>query len=207
MSESTFSRAWSWSVVHSPLLNTWRWVRWMGYPNRKAFALLEAAGLPRRADGLIRKTVIKSKLWANERAEIARELIAHVQDAVEAGRTDEEIAEAFGNPKRIAKLMRRSMKRKRPLYWRAYRNMKRATAAMVLLVVVGYGSLAVRFYMGSPSIKRNYIAELNAQNDEYSEDQKAWRVYHDADVQWQRHIRAGLAIQEERYELEACRAA
>jgi len=186
MSDSTLSKAWKWSVEVSPLLNALRWLRHMGYPNRKAFALLEAAGLPESVDVLIRKTVSKSKLWATERAEIARELIAHTHDAIEAGRTGEEIASTFGNPKRIAKLMRRSMKRKRPLYWRAYRNMKRATGAMALVLIVGYGSLAVRFFVGSPSIKRNFIAELNAQNEGYSEDEKAWSVYRSVDIEWQR---------------------
>jgi HAAS len=160
----------------------------MGYPNHIAFDLLDEAGLPCEVDALIRTTLKRSKLWANERGEIARELISHTQDAIEAGRTGEEIAETFGDPKRIAKLMRRSMKRKRPLYWRAYRNMKRATGVMVLVLIVGYGSLAARFYMGKPSIKRNYIAELNARNDGYSEDQKAWGVYQDADIVWQRLV-------------------
>ena len=186
MSNSGLSKAWGWSVEASPLLNLCRRLRYMGYPNHKAFALLEAAGLPKPVDALIRKTVSKSKLWASERAEIARELIAHAQDAIEAGRTGEEIVESFGDPKRIAKLMRRSMKRKRPLYWRAYRNMKRATVAMGLVLIVGYGSLAARFYMGTPSINRNIIAELNAQNDGYSEDQKAWSVYRSVDIEWQR---------------------
>jgi HAAS len=188
MSRSALSKAWRWSVVRSPVLNLWRRVRYMGYPNHIAFDLLDEAGLPGEADALIRTTLKRSKLWANERGEIARELISHTQDAIEAGRTGEEIAETFGDPKRIAKLMRRSMKRKRPLYWRAYRNMKRATGVMVLVLIVGYGSLAARFYMGKPSIKRNYIAELNARNDGYSEDQKAWGVYQEADIAWQRLV-------------------
>ncbi len=186
MSGSTLSKAWRWSVVRSPLLNLWRRVRYMGYPNHAAFDLLDEAALPDEVDALIRTTLKRSKLWANERAEIARELIAHTQDAIEAGRSGEEIASAFGDPKRIAKLMRRSMKRKRPLYWRAYRNMKRATGVLILVLIVGYSSLAVRFYMGKPAIKRNYIAELNARNDGYSEDEKAWGVYQEADIAWQR---------------------
>ncbi len=159
----------------------------MGYPNRIAFDLLDSADLPSEVDALIRATVKRSKLWASERGEIVRELIAHTQDAIEAGRTGEEIAETFGDPKRIAKLMRRSMKGKRPVYWRAYRNMKRAMGVMVLVLIVGYGSLAVRFYLGKPEVKRNYIAELNARDDGYSEDQKAWGVYQEADIAWQRH--------------------
>jgi HAAS len=197
MSGSALSKAWRWSLIRSPLLNLCRRLRWMGYPNHLAFDLLAEAGLPGEVDALIRKTIKRSKLWASERAEIARELIAHTHDAIEAGRTDEEIAATFGDPKRIAKLMRRSMKRKRPLYWRAYRNMKRATGVLIVLLIVGYGSLAVRFYTGKPSIKRNYIAELNARNDGYSEDQKAWGVYRDADIEWQRLTLAAFNLQQD----------
>ena len=186
MSGSTLSKAWRRSIAASPLLHVCRWLLHRGYPNHKAFALLDSADLPKEVDALIRITVKRSKLWANERAEIARELIAHAQDALEAGRTGQEIASTFGDPKRIAKLMRRSMKRKRPLYWRAYRNMKRATGVLILVLIVGYSSLAVRFYMGKPEIKRNFIAELNARNAGYSEDQKAWGVYREVDIEWQR---------------------
>lgn len=159
----------------------------MGYPNHIAFPLLKAAGLPKPVGDVIRKTIVKSKLWATERAEVARELIAHAHDAIAAGRSAEEIVEAFGDPKRVAKLMRRSMKRKRPLYWRTYRNMKRASAAMISILIVGYGGLAVRFYVGKPNIKKNFIAMMNAQNEGYSEDEKAWGVYRDVDAQWQRN--------------------
>ena len=177
-------------------------LRHLGYPNHLAIPLLDAAALPKPVDKLIRQTISKSKLWANERAEIARELIAHTQDAIESGKTEEEIVKSFGDPKRVAKLMRRSMKRKRPLYWRAYRNMKRATAAMTVVLVLGYGGLAMRFYVGKPSIKRNHIVEMNGQNNQYQEDQKAWAVYHDVGLQWQRHIRPTLLRQQARYDLE-----
>lgn len=187
MSNSSLTKAWQWSVIHSPILNTWRWLKHMGYPNYLAFPLLKAAQLPKPVGDVISMTIVKSKLWATERAEIARELIAHAHDAIDAGRSAEEIVESFGDPKRVAKLMRRSMKRKRPLYWRAYRNMKRASAAMVLILIVGYGGLAVRFYMGTPNIKQNYIAKMNAQNEGYSEDEKAWGVYRDVEAQWQRN--------------------
>tara|TARA_A100001391_G_scaffold197464_1_gene177621 strand:+ start:250 stop:2337 length:2088 start_codon:yes stop_codon:yes gene_type:complete len=199
MSNIKLHQAWQWSVEHSPMLNLVRWVTGITRKNDKAFALLDAAELPARVDALIRQTVSKSKLWTNERAEIARELIAHAQDAIEAGRTEEEIDNGFGDPKRIAKLMSRSMKRKRPLAWRSYRNMKRLAGSMALLVIVSYAALAVRYFTGSPSIKRNYIAELNAPNAVYREDQKAWKVYMDVELQWKRHVQPTQLAQKERY--------
>lgn len=183
MSDTALSKAWRWSVAYSPLLNLWRWIRHKGYPNRKAFALLDSAALPEQIDALIRTTVKRSKLWASERAEIAREFVAHAQDALEAERTDEEIAQSFGSPRRIAKLLRRSMKRKRPLYWRAYRYTRRVTAVMIVILIVGYGGLVARFSIGKPRIQRNFFAELNAQNDGYSEDEKAWPIYRSVGIE------------------------
>ncbi len=199
MSNTKLHQAWHWSVEHSPMLNTTRWLTGITRKNTKAYSLLDAAELPERVDALIRQVVSKSKLWTNERAEIARELIAHAQDAIEAGRSDEEIADGFGDPKRIAKLMSRAMKRKRPLAWRSYRNMKRLAGSMVLAVIVSYAVLMVRYFTGSPNIKRNYIAELNATNDAYREDQKAWKVYMDVELQWKRHVKPTQLVQNERY--------
>mgnify|MGYP003665446318 CR=1 FL=1 len=199
MSNTKLHQAWHWSVEHSPMLHSFRLVSGVVRKNHKAFALLDAADLPERVDTLIRQTVSKSKLWINERAEIARELIAHAQDAIEAGRSEEEIVDGFGDPKRIAKLMSRSMKRKRPLAWRSYRNMKRLAGSLALLVLVSYAVLAVRYFTGSPSIKRNYIAELNVPNEAYREDQKAWAVYQDVELQWRRHVLPTQLAQKERY--------
>jgi|GEM_PF-1022622 len=200
MSNTKIHQAWQWSVEHSPMLNSARWLTGVTRKNTKAYALLDAADLPERVDALIRQTVSRSKLWTNERAEIALELIAHAQDAIEAGRSEEEIADGFGDPKRIAKLMSRSMKRKRPLAWRSYRNIKRLAGSLALLVIVSYAVLAVRYFAGSPSIKRNYIAELNEPNAGYREDQKAWAVYQDVELQWRRHVRPTQLEQKERYE-------
>lgn len=199
MSKTKLHQAWHWSVEHSPMLHSFRLVSGMVRKNHKAFELLDTADLPERVDALIRQTVSRSKLWSNERAEIARELLAHAQDAIEAGRSEEEIVDGFGDPKRIAKLMSRSMKRKRPLAWRSYRNMKRLAGSMALLVIVSYAVLAVRYSTGSPSIKRNYIAELNEPNEGYREDQKAWKVYMDVELQWKRHVQPTQLEQNERY--------
>lgn len=188
------------SAQRSLIVKLLHTIRHMGYPNRLAFAKLDQAALPAQVDHKIRSTIKKTKLWASEREEIVLELITHALDAIESGRAADEIAQSFGDPKRVAKLLRRSMKRKRPLYWRAYRNMKRATGVVIVLVVIGYGSLAVRFYTGKPEIKRNFIAELNARNNGYAEDQKAWGVYQEIDIAWQRHIREEHAREKARFD-------
>ena len=166
-----------------------------GYPNARARLLIERADLPDQLATLIDSTVSRTKLWSTERAEIAQELIAHTQDALDAGRSPEQIIETFGHPKRIAKLLTRSTKRKRPLYWRTLRNARRGFSVVFGLLFVVYIIQGVRYFSGEPNIATNYPAMINAHNDAYSEDQKAWPVYHDAELSWQRHILEPEAIQ------------
>ena len=185
---NAFTNAWSWSLRRSPLLALWRSCRSWVRPNKDAYALLEGAALPEPIDTVIRTTVSRTKLWRDEREQIARELITHAQDALEAGRSPEQIVETFGDPRRVARLLRRSMKRKRPFVWQAYRFSRRAVGAMVLLLIVGYGTLAARFYMGEPSINTDYMAKLDARNALYSPDQRSWPVLAKVGHHWDREM-------------------
>ncbi len=181
---NVLSNAWNWSVEKSPLMNISRWILHQGYPNSQARGLIESAQLPPELADLIDSTVKRTKLWRSERAEIARELITHTQDALESGRTPERIIESFGNPKKVAKLLRRSAKRKRPLYWRTLRNMRRAITAVLALLFVVYTIQLVRYISGKPNIKTNYAQIINSYNEAYSEEEKAWPIYNEANIAW-----------------------
>lgn len=181
---NALAHAWGWSIRRSPLLFIVRSLRTMRRPNRDAFAMLDNADLPEPIDETIRRTIDRTKLWRDERAQIAKELIAHAQDAIDAGRSPEQVVESFGNPRRVARLLRRSMKRKRPAAWKLYWYSRRAMAVLCVVLVLGYGWLAFRFFFSSPSINVNYAAMLDARNDGYREDQKSWRVIMEAGFQW-----------------------
>ncbi len=181
----SLSKAWIWSVEKSPLLNISRWIIHRGYPNTQARAEIEAAQLPSELAKLIDTTVRRTKLWRSERAEIAMEFITHTQDALESGKSPDEIISSFGNPKKVAKLLRRSTKRKRPLYWRTLRNMRRAIGAVFVLFFVVYSVQLVRYLSGEPNIKTNYVQLINSHNEAYSEDEKAWPIYNQINIAWQ----------------------
>lgn len=178
------TRAWRWSLEHSPLLNLVRWGGGMCRPQRGASSLIEASGLPEPLKAQIDKTVRRTRLWGDERAQVARELIAHSRDAMEAGRTAEEILASYGRWVVVARLLRRAMKRKRPAPWRALAWAQRAAMAAVGLTVLGYLVLAARFYAGSPDVSRDYVAQLNADILAYPSDQRAWPIYDQADRAW-----------------------
>lgn len=181
---NSITNAWGWSVTHSPLLAIWRAARGFIRPNREAFSLLDRASLPESIDEVIRKTITRTKLWRDEREQIARELIAHAQDALDAGQNASRVVETYGDPKKVAKLLRRSMKRKRPLSWQLYRFSKRTVGVVFLVVLVSYIGVVVRFYVGSPQIRVDYGAILDSRNDGYREDQKSWSTIVDCGVEW-----------------------
>jgi hypothetical protein len=193
------SRAWSWSVEKSPLLNISRWIIHRGYTNTQVRAEIDAAQLPSELAELIDSTIKRTKLWRSERAEIALELITHTQDALESGKGTEEIIRSFGNHKKVAKLLRRSTKRKRPLYWRTLRNMRRAIGAVFVLFFVVYSIQLVRYLSGQPTIKTNYIQLINSYNEAYTEDEKAWPIYNQINIAWKEF---STPIRDQQYEEE-----
>tara|TARA_R110002073_G_scaffold207517_1_gene367415 strand:- start:8372 stop:10429 length:2058 start_codon:yes stop_codon:yes gene_type:complete len=185
---STIAHLWHWSIENSPLLHLSRWVLHRGYPNIQTDALLDDADLPQQLRTLIHTTVRKTKLWKSERIDITQELIAHTQDALQAGRSPDQITQSFGNPKKVAKLLRRSTKRKRPLYWRTLRNIRRSITTVILLIFITYTGLAARFFIGKPNITENYALTINAMSAPYTEEQKAWPIYKEVRDAWDEHI-------------------
>lgn len=146
--------------------------------------LLAAANLPEPITKRIAAIVRATRLWKSERADIARELIAHAHDALAAGRSPEDTADSFGDPAIVAKLLRRSASRKRPWYWQARHRILQALGISLLAIVATYAVLFVRFNTGSPSITRNYIAELNQRNAAFPESQHALPAYDALAIAW-----------------------
>jgi hypothetical protein len=138
--------------------------------------LLDHCALPPALRDLVRSIVRRARLWRSERIDVAQELIAHFADGLGAGRPPDELARDFGDPAQAAKLIRRAKKRNRPAWWHAGRFGMYGLGVLVLF----YIALAVRFYSGSPTITRDYVAELNRAALAVPEDQRAWPLYRQA---------------------------
>lgn len=151
--------------------------------------LLAAANLPAPIPARITAIVRATRLWKSERADIARELIAHAHDALSAGRSPDDTADSLGDPATIAKLLRRSTRRKRPWHWQARHRTLQALAIALLAMIGTYTILFIRFNTGSPSITHNYLAELNERNDAYTEDQKALPAFEALHLAWSPQVR------------------
>jgi len=181
------ARAWRWSLDESPIIKLGAWITRRERAMLGAHAILNDAALPAPIDARIRDTIRRTRLWSSERAEITRELVEHARDALESGVDPERIAEESGDPRVVARLVTRAARRKRPAYWKMYRDARRVLGAALLLVVGTYAVLALRFYTGEPSITTDYIGVLNQHRERYDASEYAWPVYRDVDVAWQLH--------------------
>lgn len=119
----------------------------------------------------------RTRLRIKERCEVARELAAHCADAIEAGRSPQDILATMGEPKPVARLLRRGMLRKRHPIEQAFRFAARATGLSIAAIAILYTAWSIRFYAGTPSITTNYMAQLNERPQSIPQDQRAWPLY------------------------------
>ena len=168
------------------------------HPDRTARRLVEESELPAPIRSWILEVTGRSGLWRSERAEVARELIAHAHDALDHGRDPDEALRSMGYPRILATLVRRSMKRKRPWIWKRLRDLRRAVGAAIVLMLVFYATLAARFYLSSPNITTDYLAQFNEHRIRFDESDYAWPIYQDAAREWAPIYKAERDLQDGR---------
>lgn len=185
-----------WKVFFTPVgprliigrrLSLRRWIprRW------SAGELIAESKLPADVTALIADVIRRTRLWRREKADVARELIAHFEDAISRDVDAEEVLRDFGEARQAAKLIRRAKKRSRPLIWHAWRRTLHATAAALCLSIALYGVLIIRYFSGSPVIARNYTAELNSSILALPQDECGWPLYRKALLALEAPVPAG----------------
>lgn len=154
-----------------------------GFPRRggkNPAEIVRNSGLPQELCDLVLAVTGKTRLWAGERNDIARELVNHFAEGLAEGEMPGALAAAFGEPARVARLITRAKKRNRPWAWRAMRRTLQAMAGFVAVLVLAYAALFIRFQFGHTVISHNYLAELNAPALAVPRDQRAWPIYREA---------------------------
>ncbi len=142
--------------------------------------LVAQAGLPAGVAEVVLATAAATRLWRSERADVTRELCSHFAEGLAAGRAPVELIADFGDPRRVAVLIRRAKKRNRPALWRLWVQACKGVGALLLVSVVLYAFLAFRYYTGSPTVAHDYAAELNAPIAAIAEADRAWPLYRQA---------------------------
>ena len=135
--------------------------------------LLAETDLPGPAKTQILQVLKKTRLWRGEKIDVAEELIAHFRDGRDAGRTAEQMITDFGDPAVAARLIRRSVKRNRPMPWHVAAWTLKGFGVLLLL----YVGMAVYLSWGSPSIKTDYLTRLNQKALAVPPEDAAWPIY------------------------------
>lgn len=129
---------------------------------------------------LVIRTVRRTRLWRVERAEVGAELIAHFRDGLDAGRPPEELATSFGQVAIAARLIRSAKQRSRSLLWKSWIGVWKTVAAFLVLCVLTYAFLFIRYHTGRSVLRLNIVQELNAPVLGIPAEDRAWTVYKDA---------------------------
>jgi len=185
--------AWRWSVRYSPIMVVIRGIDERLRRHHKAAPIIDASELPAPVQKRLTQIVRRTRLRASEQADVARELVAHAQDATDADTSEPEILASLGDPKPIARLIRRAAKRKRPLLYQLRAWTTRSIIVLTGLLILIYAGVTARFYSGSPSITMDYMAQLNAPILATPDEDKAWPIYQEALIEWKQIETALLA--------------
>lgn len=147
---------------------------------RSAAAVVAASGLPAELGQRVLEVTGKCRLWNRERVAVAQELTAHFRDGLESGAAPADLLAGFGEPRAAARLIGRAMRRKRPVWWKLWVRGWQATGVLLLLALVLYGYWAAQYWLRTPRIARNYLAEMNAPVLAIPEPERAWTLYREA---------------------------
>lgn len=133
--------------------------------------------LPLELSQLIETVVSRTRLWKSERIDVARELLNHCEDGLAAGVSPEKILADFGDPRNAARLIRRSKIRQRPWTWHLRHRLLVGCGLLLLLSFLVYSWLILRFLTAVPTIKRDFIGEIDQRTQSISPDDRAWPLY------------------------------
>lgn len=166
--------AWTWSREHSPLIRLTRWLAARLRPHARTAAYLEATDLPEPVRHHINQIVRRTRLWSEERLDIARELTSHAREGADRGTSPETIRDSLGDPRPTARLLRRATRRKRSWLWQTRHRMRQAAAGAFVLLFCFYAVLFVRFNTASPTVRWDFYERINARNSQIPVEQHAY---------------------------------
>ena len=89
------------------------------------------ADLPESLVDTTYQVVRQTRLWRNEKVNVANDLVAHFQDGLAFGHSPEDLLRTFGDPQAAEQLIRRAKQRDRALFWHVGRYGLIALAALV----------------------------------------------------------------------------
>lgn len=155
---------------------------WRPWPFRTPswrLAITES-GLPAAVQQVLLGVVGNTRLLADEKLEVAEELIAHFEDGLQRGRDSDSLIEAFGDPEMAAQLIQQGKQRNRSMKNRIVQ----AALGLGALSGGGFLTLVILFYWGQPQPSVDYLAQINQPALSAADQDKGWTIYRDL---WIKH--------------------
>ena len=140
-------------------------------------SLLTLYSLPQSVADLIVRAVRRTRLWRREQIDVAGELISHFQDGIDAGVSESQLIQAFGDLTTASRLIRRAKVRNRPLLWRTFRRTYQFLGLAILVLFTWWLWLWVRYQFAKPNVTYDYVEHRDAQSNAIPESDRAWPFY------------------------------
>lgn len=140
----------------------------------------DSASLPRRIRSKIDRVSRRTRLRAEERAEIAALLTREAHQRLASGEPEETILASLSPVSRTARRLRRDALAGAPIRrakWTLATWSKRLLLGSTLTVIATYTALAFRYHTASPVPSRNFMAEHNARFDDIPPHDLAAPIY------------------------------
>ena len=136
-------------------------------------SILAKAQLPSAISCAVEQVVRRTRLWHSEKVAVTEELVSHFQDGLATGASAGNLVEKFGDAATVARLIRRSKRRCRPLLWQAWFWLSRSFVAFVLFYLL----MALWYSFGHPTVSTDYKEVLNRRAASVRESDRAWPLY------------------------------
>lgn len=149
-------------------------------PNSPTAPPHERPRLPPELATLVSETVRRTRLRRSERRAVDAEFTAHFLDGLASGETVATLRESFGEPRVVARMVRRMVRAKRGPVDRAFgvalRGAFLGTAALALI----YAGLGARVWFSSPTIAIDPAERVARLTPAVDSDAAAWPHYREA---------------------------
>ncbi len=155
---------------------------WRPWPFRRSRwrQAITQSGLPSQVQTLLIQVVGGTRLLADEKLEVAEELVSHFEDGLQRGRSVAALIEAFGDPQLAAQLIHSGKQRNRSMKNR----IMQAALGLGALTGGGFLTLVILFYWGQPQPSVDYLAQINQPVLAAADQDKGWTIYRDL---WIKH--------------------
>ena len=137
-------------------------------------AMIARSGLPEPLERLVASIARRTWLGRRERAEAARELVDRCRQALDEGRTVEQVAESLGPPAAAARDLRRRLIARRSWIGRNVPVAVRLATIAIVAFVGTYLAIAVLDWRQGPNVTTDFVANLNARIDASTPEERGW---------------------------------